>query len=44
MTYYLYDENDRLLAVFSSPVAAELYKSDIQRREGLEIYILEEEK
>ena len=44
MTYYLYDENDRLLAVFNSPVAAELYKADLQRREDLEIYIVKEEK
>lgn len=42
MTYYLYDEEDRLLAMFSSPVAAELYKTDLQRREGLEVYIVKE--
>lgn len=43
MTYYLYDEKDRILAEFSSPVAAEMYKKDLQRREGLKVYIVKEE-
>lgn len=44
MIYYLYDENDRLLAQFSSPVAAELYAIDLQSREGLEVYIIKERR
>ena len=43
MKYFLIDENDYIRGEFSSPVAAELYRKELERKE-VKVWIISEER
>lgn len=42
MSYYIVDEEDRILDGCNSPVAAEIKAKEISRREGIITYVITE--
>ena len=43
MKYYLLDENDNICGEFNSPVAAELYAKELERK-GVTVWIIPEKR